>query len=165
MHRRTAIVGVGSLLLAGCLSGDDPSSSTTDEPSPTAEPTPTATPEPKQPETDFGFNYDGESNVTIVHLGGDTINDEATSKLLVRVNDERVSVVRDDTDMDYWLADNSALGENETRAYSYPLSIGNSVTVSAESGDTVEVVWVGSNGTESVLASYDVVETTTTTEA
>lgn len=165
MYRRTAIVGAGSLLFAGCLSGNSSPGATTDEPSPTAEPTPTATPEPKEPATEFEFKFDGESSVTIVHFDGETIEDETKSKLFVRVNDERVPVVRDDTEMDYWLADESTLGEGETRAYPYPLSIGNAVIVSAESGDTVEVVWVSSDGTESVLASHDVTETTTTTDA
>ncbi|UVE50800.1 hypothetical protein KU306_02615 [Haloferax larsenii] len=137
MERRrflASATSVGALLTAGCLGGSSPSGSEKTETSETT----TAEPAPV-PKPDISFMV--ESGVLrAVHMGGDKVKDEHTSEVYVTVDDERATT---------WVAD-----EKETQPY--PLSVGNFVEIeSAESGSTVEVVWVGRAGTEEVLATHE----------
>ncbi|ELZ81805.1 hypothetical protein C453_17354 [Haloferax elongans ATCC BAA-1513] len=138
MERRrflASATSVGALLTAGCLGGSSPSGSEKTETSETT----TAEPAPV-PESDISFML--ESGVLrAVHMGGDKIKSSHTSEVYVTVDGERATT---------WVAD-----EKETQPY--PVSVGNFVEIeSAESGSTVEVVWVGRAGTEEVLATHEV---------
>ncbi|KAB1193206.1 hypothetical protein GJR96_07000 [Haloferax sp. MBLA0076] len=143
MQRRTFLKGVsatGALLTAGCLGGAPTSGGASDE---------TTTPEPAPvPESDISFPSEG-GVLRAVHMGGDQIEDEDTTEVYVAVDGERTTT---------WVAD-----DEETQPY--PISVGNFVEIeAAESGSTVEVVWVGRAGTESVLATHEVPAKETTTE-
>lgn len=161
MHRRTAIASIGSLLVAGCLSNDASPGGSSEEPTETTTPTPTeapttATPSDTPPEPELDFRYEGQNTVTLVHFGGEEVTDERTTKLFVEVDGQHVPVVRHNDEFAYWLADDSSMDEGEAAAYHYPLSVGNVVTVSAEPGSVVDVVWVATDGTEAVIGTYDV---------
>lgn len=147
MERRTFLKNVtatGALLTAGCL-GSAPSSDGDDSETTTT----TTTPEPAPvPEPELTFLMEG-GVLRAVHMGGDQIEDEDTTEVYVTVDGERTTT---------WVAD----GE-ETQPY--PVSVGNFLEIeAAEPGSTVEVVWVGRAGTESVLATHEVpAEETTAT--
>ncbi|KTG30429.1 twin-arginine translocation signal domain-containing protein [Haloferax profundi] len=143
MQRRTFLKGVtatGALLTAGCLGGAPTSGGASDE---------TTTPEPAPvPESDIAFPSEG-GVLRAVHMGGDQIEDADTTEVYVAVDGERTTT---------WVAD-----DDETQPY--PVSVGNFVEIeAAESGSTVEVVWVGRAGTESVLATHEVPAEETATE-
>ncbi|ELZ96478.1 hypothetical protein C440_05003 [Haloferax mucosum ATCC BAA-1512] len=143
MERRTFLksaTAAGALLTtAGCLGGgsgsDTANNSTTGNSSATQTEEPAPVPEPD-------LTFKNKSGVLrVVHMGGDKIKNETTTEVYVTVDDERAQT---------WVAD-----DKETQAY--PLSVGNFLKLeSATAGSTVEVVWVGRAGTESVLASHDV---------
>ncbi|WP_396611584.1 hypothetical protein ACH9L7_15490 [Haloferax sp. S1W] len=135
MERRrflASATSVGALLTAGCLGGSTGSDHSE---------TTTATPEPAPvPESDISFMVEG-GVLRAVHMGGDEVTDDHTSEVYVTVDGERTVT---------WVAD-----DEETQPY--PLSVGNFIEIeSAESGSTVEVVWVGRAGTEEALATHEV---------
>ncbi|MFK5603857.1 MULTISPECIES: twin-arginine translocation signal domain-containing protein [unclassified Haloferax] len=159
MERRTFLKSVattGALLTtAGCMGGGSESQPTADTEtgnetgnSTTGETTTEAEPaEVPSPELTFRTN---SGVLRVVHMGGEKITDEGTDEVYVTVDDERTAT---------WVADGDKGGE-------FPVSVGNFLEIeSAESGSTVEVVWVGSEGAEEVLATHEVgaEETATTT--
>lgn len=155
MQRRTVIAGMGTLLLAGCTTTTDNGSDATE-----------TTPEPSEvPDTDFTFTFDGAESVKIAHVGNDNIDDETTTKLAVTVDGEQVPVTYKGTESTYVVADDDQLGDEESAVYDYPLSIGNTVTVPASPGATVEIVWYPQHGETQAIAEHTVPESTATTEA
>ncbi|ELZ75038.1 twin-arginine translocation signal domain-containing protein [Haloferax volcanii] len=159
MERRTFLKSVattGALLTtAGCMGGGSESQPTADTEtgnetgnSTTGETTTEAEPaEVPSPELTFRTN---SGVLRVVHMGGEKITDEGTDEVYVTVDDERTAT---------WVADGDKGGE-------FPVSVGNFLEIeSAESGSTVEVVWVGNEGAEEVLATHEVgaEETATTT--
>lgn len=152
MQRRTLLASIGTLFVAGCTS---PGGSDEDTPENTGTPA-------KAPEPDLSFDVE-DGVVTIAHVGGDEVVDEETSKVAVTVDGERANVVYHGEEYAYWLADDGQLGEDEASAYTYPLSIGNTVNVEAEAGATVAVQWHGENGeSEATLGEFTVPEATAT---
>ncbi|AKU07994.1 MULTISPECIES: twin-arginine translocation signal domain-containing protein [Haloferax] len=159
MERRTflkSVAATGALLTtAGCMGGGSGSQPTAgnetgnETGNGTAGET-TADVEPAEvPDPELAFRTNS-GVLRVVHMGGEKITDEATSEVYVTVDDERTAT---------WVAD----GEE---GQDYPVSVGNFREIeSAESGSTVEVVWVGRAGAEEVLATHEVAAEETTTTA
>lgn len=101
-------------------------------------------------DVNFSFREVGDGEVLVVHMGGGSITNETTSEVVVSVDGQNVTWVSDDA---------------EASAQEYPLSIGNTLTVNATAGDTIEVVWVGQDGRTQTLATHEVEASATTTAA
>ncbi len=88
----------------------------------------------RTPQIQFDFSYDaGAGQVEILHAGGDVLNQENTTQAQVTVN-----------------------GQPRAR-FQLPVSAGDTVTVEADSGATVAVVWVAPDGTtRQTLALFEV---------
>ncbi len=160
MRRVILIALVGALLIAGCASNPtngnqsmnnstNGNSSMANTSAPNASSTSSANSAPK---TNFTFKTISSKQVKVVDMGGDRISDNATKKLVVTVNNKSEAV---------WLSD--AKSDNATGTY--PLSIGNQITVNATAGDTVAVVWYPQSGQKQTLASQKVNAPETTTSS
>lgn len=89
------------------------------------------------PQASFSFDYDSSADtVDVTHEGGDTL---ANSSVKVLVNGD------EDTD-DAWPNAEISAGDTYT--------VGSGTAVS--SGDSIRVVWTGSNGDTAVLGSFEV---------
>ncbi|WP_042663506.1 twin-arginine translocation signal domain-containing protein [Haloferax sp. ATB1] len=157
MERRTflkSVAATGALLTtAGCMgggsesqptAGNETGNGTGGETTTEAEPA-----EVPDPELTFRTN---SGVLRVVHMGGEKITADETSEVYVAVDDERATTWVDDSE------------ETED----FPVSVGNFQKIeSAETGSTVEVVWVGTEGAEEVLATHEVAAegTATTTTA
>lgn len=155
MERRTflkSVAATGALLTtAGCMGGGSESQPTSgnETGNGTAGETTTEAESAEVPDPELAFRTNG-GVLRVVHMGGEKITDESTSEVYVAVDDERATTWVDDSE------------ETEN----FPVSVGNFQKIeSAETGSTVEVVWVGTGGTEEVLATHEVAaeETATTT--
>ncbi|WP_267642728.1 hypothetical protein [Haloarchaeobius amylolyticus] len=157
MNRRNflaaAATGLGTLA-AGCLGGQEtegsPNTGETDSTDTTTE-TDTTTTDSADPT--FVVERTTGDQVKVVHMGGATVTDEGTTSVAVTVDGQRVAVADDaGTEHAYFAADDSALGEDQTAATPYPISIGNRVFVTAPAGATVRVVVTDSAGETTVVA-------------
>jgi hypothetical protein len=101
-------------------------------------------------DANFSFRPAEAGQVKVVHMGGSEITNESTESGVVSVGDNNTTWVSDDA--------------NET-AQSYPISVGNLITVNATAGDTIEVHWTGEDGTTESLATYEVEAGNATTTA
>ncbi|ELZ89158.1 twin-arginine translocation signal domain-containing protein [Haloferax sulfurifontis] len=156
MERRTflkSVAATGALLTtAGCMGGGSESQPTSgnETGNGTAGETTTEAEPAEVPDPELAFRTNG-GVLRVVHMGGEKITDESTSEVYVAVDDERAATWVDDSE------------ETED----FPVSVGNFQKIeSAETGSTVEVVWVGTEGAEEVLATHEVAaeETATATE-
>ncbi|WP_340100241.1 type IV pilin N-terminal domain-containing protein [Salinibaculum salinum] len=91
-------------------------------------------------EDDFSTDaVDADGNVTATHSGGATIN---ADQLFISNSSERFA----------WGGDDS-----EKYGASSEISSGNSITIAANSGDTVSIIWQNEQGTDSAtLRNYNV---------
>ncbi|WP_267642726.1 hypothetical protein [Haloarchaeobius amylolyticus] len=158
MRRRTLLSGAATgiaLLSAGCttsVSVDDPGASGTDDE--TTDPaTDTMAPTTQYaPNMDFRIVRSDAETVKLVHMEGKQVEDDVTEKVTVTVDGEPVPVLDESgTEHEYLVADDSALGENESAATTYPVSTGNRIFVEASAGSQVAVVWYGEDGRTAVL--------------
>ncbi|MFC4356922.1 hypothetical protein ACFO0N_03050 [Halobium salinum] len=99
-------------------------------------------------EANFSFRSPAEGQVMVVHMGGASITNETTSEVVVSVGENNTTWVSDDAN---------------ASAQEYPISVGNTITVNASAGDTVEVVWVSEDGTTETLATHEVEASNATT--
>lgn len=99
-------------------------------------------------DANFSFRSPAPGEVLVVHMGGSNIENETTSEVVVSVGENNTTWVSDDAN---------------ASAQQYPISIGNTITVNATAGDTVEVVWVGQDGTTETLATHEVEASNATT--
>ncbi|WP_424007038.1 twin-arginine translocation signal domain-containing protein [Haloferax denitrificans] len=155
MERRTflkSVAATGALLTtAGCMGGGSESQPTSgnETGNGTAGETTTEAEPAEVPDPELAFRTNG-GVLRVVHMGGEKITADETSEVYVTVDDERATTWVDDSE------------ETEN----FPVSVGNFQKIeSAETGSTVEVVWVGTEGAEEVLATHEVAaeETATTT--
>ena len=88
----------------------------------------------RPPRVQFDFSYDsGTGQVQVTHAGGDTMSSENTGQVEVTVN-----------------------GQPQA-AFQLPVTAGDSVTVQADSGATIAVVWTGPDGrTRQTLGVFEV---------
>jgi hypothetical protein len=132
MQRRTLLASASTLLVAGCAGM--PGGDSTDE-SPAD-----ATPEP--PQRNFSAKAQGETAL-VVYNDSDYLRTDNTEKVTVRSGNETETV---------WVADEADADQ------SYPLSVGNQISVNASAGETVEIVWYPENSTEGVVIDTVTVE-------
>lgn len=94
---------------------------------------PVSRPPPPVPQVQFEFTPGSAArSVTVTHAGGDTFTAASTRSVQVRTDATR-------------------------RTWSLPVSAGDSLTLEAAPGQTVEVVWTAPDGDDTLLlASYDV---------
>jgi hypothetical protein len=127
----------------------------TDVPTESETKTPTKTQSPTTrpaPNMDFRIQRVPDGSVKVVHMEGKQVEDDVTEKVIVTVNGEQVPMVDEHgTEHDYFVADDTALGGDETAATPYPISVGNRVFVDAPANATVAVVWFGEGGRTKTL--------------
>lgn len=129
MQRRTLLASTSTLLVAGCTGMPGGD-----------EPSADATPEP--PQRNFSAKAQGETAL-VVYNDSEYLRTDTTEKVAVRVGNETETV---------WVADEAEADQ------SYPLSVGNQISVNASAGETVDIVWYPENSTEGVVIDSVTVE-------
>ncbi|MCT9096031.1 hypothetical protein [Haloarchaeobius sp. HME9146] len=101
----------------------------------------------------FEIASGSDGQVKVAHMGGAPVTADGTKKVAVRVDGERATVTSDDgKEHAYFAAKESVLEEEQTAATSFPVSVGNRVYVTADTGATVTVVETTADGETKTLA-------------
>ncbi|WP_435360788.1 hypothetical protein [Haloarchaeobius sp. DFWS5] len=167
MQRRTfiaaAATGLGALS-AGCMGADNADStgtSETDDGTGTDQTdgtsTGTETTTGGSSSADIVISSTDSGQVKVVHMGGAQVTADEAKTVSVTVDGEAATLVgRDGNEHAYFAAKESALGSEETAATNFPISVGNYVLVSAETGSKVAVVATGADDETTTLAEKTV---------
>ncbi|MCT9096030.1 hypothetical protein [Haloarchaeobius sp. HME9146] len=166
MRRRALLANVSTgiaLLSAGCATtvsvDDQPGGSPGSGDTEATDGATTTSPQTTQyaPNMDFRIVRVDDETVKLVHMEGKQVEDDVTEKVTVSVDGQQVPVVDEaGTGHEYMVADDTALGADESAATTYPVSTGNRFFVEASGAATIAVVWYGEDGRTAVLEAKTV---------